>query len=427
VKILEVAPNSPLYGYIRPGYSLISINGHRVRDVIDFRFRISDDSVRLTFEDTKGATLDFAFEDVQDSDLGLTLDDHKVLVCKNDCIFCFVRQQPKGMRRSLYIKDEDYRLSFTHGNFVTLSNTTEEDMARIVEQRLSPLYVSVHATDDTLRRCMLKNEMLAPILPKLRRLVSHEITIHAQVVLCPGVNDGAHLARTIDDLVPLFPGVESLGVVPVGLTKYRERLPSLRTYTKSEAGAIIDYVEARQRQFLKAIGSRFVWCADEFYVAAERPFPPRAAYETMSQFENGIGMAREFITMFNRRRTGLSSVKSKKRITFLTGHSAFPFFQAEILPFVQRRLRLKVAAAPVSNRFWGRLVTVSGLLTGRDLLSAARKERGQTDLFVLPPNCLNHDNLFLDDLSLTEFQTRVGRPVLVGSYDLAGTIKEAAA
>jgi putative radical SAM enzyme (TIGR03279 family) len=427
VKILEVAPGSPLFGYIRPGYSLVSINGHAVRDTIDFRFRIADDRVKMVFADRGGRKLDFTFDSVSDLDLGLTLDDQKVLVCKNDCIFCFVRQQPKGMRRALYIKDEDYRLSFTHGNFVTLSNTTEEDMMRIIEQRLSPLYVSVHATDDTLRRCMLKNEKLAPILPKLRKLAENGITLHTQVVLCPGVNDGAQLEKTIEDLAALYPGVESLGVVPVGLTRYRDKLPRLRTYGRKEAGQIIDFVQRQQRRFLKSVGSRFVWCADEFYVAAGRAFPPRSTYESMSQFENGIGMAREFITLFNRRRAGLKKSRSRRRISFLTGRSAYPFLRTEIAPYLKDSLGMRVLMRSVENRFWGPLVTVSGLLTGRDLASAGRSIKMQTDLFVLPPNCLNSDNLFLDNLSLEEFRSRVGRQVLVGSYDLAATIREAAA
>lgn len=424
MKIVDVDPMSPLFGYVRPGYSVKSVNGKVVEDVIDFRFKISDERVEIIFADPAGKEIDFKFHDMAAGDLGLTLDDHKVRTCKNDCIFCFIRQQPSGMRRALYVKDEDYRLSFTHGNFITLSNTTDADIERIIEQRLSPLYVSVHATDDTLRRCMLKNEKLAAIVPRLRQLSQNGITVHTQVVLCPGVNDGPQLARTLDDLIGLFPGVETLAVVPVGLTKYREDLPNLRNYREDEACAIIDYVEGRQKEFLKEHSTRFVWVADEFYIQAHRPFPNRAHYEEMNQFENGIGMVREFLTNFNRRRSRLKNIKSKRRALFLTGHSAHSFLSTEVLPYVTKELKLKLKVHPVSNRFWGESVTVSGLLTGQDLLRDARALASEYDVVVLPPNCLNQQDLFLDNLSLEQFRNVLNKPVLVGQYDLAATIKE---
>ena len=425
MRILDISPGSPLFGYVRPGYSLLSVNGSKVEDVIDFRFRIADERVNILFADDAGRELAFQFDDVGAGDLGLTLDDHKVRTCKNDCIFCFIRQQPQGMRRALYVKDEDYRLSFTHGNFVTLSNTTDADIERIISQRLSPIYISVHATDDKLRRCMLKNEKLAPIVPRIRQLVENGIVVHTQVVLCPGINDGPQLENTVEDLVGLYPGVETLAVVPVGLTKYREDLPNLRTYKPAEAGPIIDYIESQQNEYLREHGTRFVWAADEFYVAARRPFPPRHTYEEMNQFENGIGMAREFITMFNRRRNRLRAIRSNKRVLFLTGYSAHPFLKLEILPYLTDQLKLKVGVQPVLNRFWGESVTVSGLLTGQDLLREARARIDAFDTVVLPPNCLNADDLFLDNLSLVQFERSLGKPVLVGQYNLAATIKEA--
>ncbi|MBK7141009.1 MAG: DUF512 domain-containing protein [bacterium] len=425
MKILEIDPASPLFGYIRPGYSILTVNGQKIQDAIDFRYKIADERVQIIFADDKGEEIDFKFHDVAAGDLGITLDDHKVRTCKNDCIFCFIRQQPQGMRRVLYIKDEDYRLSFTHGNFVTLSNTTDEDIERIIEQRLSPLYVSVHATDDTLRRCMLKNEKLAPIIPRLRQLGENGISIHTQVVLCPGINDGPQLERTINDLVDLYPAVETLAVVPVGLTRYRDDLPNLRTYRADEASTIIDYVEMRQKEILKACGSRFVWAADEFYVQAHRPFPKRSEYEEMNQFENGIGMVREFLTNFNRKKAYLKKQKyQNKRALFLTGYSASPFLTTEVLPFLTDELGLQVAIQPVKNRFWGEMVTVSGLLTGQDLLREARARLDDYDLLVLPPNCLNQDDLFLDNLSLSQFQAVLQKPVYIGQYDLAATIKD---
>lgn len=425
MKILDVDPGSPLFGYVRPGYQVLSVNGEEIVDTIDFRYKIAEDRIKIRFADPAGKELEFDFSDADAWNLGLTLDDPKIRMCKCDCIFCFVRQQPNGMRRSLYIKDEDYRLSFTHGNFITLSNMTDADIARVIEQRLSPMYISVHATDDKLRRCMLRNEKLAPIIPRLRHLADNGIQIHTQVVLCPGVNDGSYLTKTIDDLSPLFPSVETLAVVPVGLTKYREGLAKLRTYRPDEAAAVIDYVEGRQKEFLAARGSRFVWPADEFYVLAGREFPRQSEYEEMSQFENGIGMSRETITQFNRRRSGLKNISSDKRVLFLTGFSAAGFLKEHVESYVRDTAQLRLAIEPVKNNFWGETVTVSGLLTGQDLLRHARSRADDFDVFVLPPNCLNDDDLFLDNLTLEQFRSVLGRPVLVGQYNLAASIKEA--
>jgi putative radical SAM enzyme (TIGR03279 family) len=424
MQIAAVDPNSPLFGYVRPGYSVVSINGDKVLDEIDFRYKVTDESIDIRFSDARGKEFNFKFDEYYPGDLGLTFVSDKIRTCKNDCIFCFIVQQPQGLRRSLYTKDEDYRLSFTHGNFITLSNTTDEDLDRIISQRLSPLYVSVHATDDKLRRCMLRNEKLSPIIPRLKYLGENGITIHSQVVLCPKINDGDQLARTVDELVGLYPMVETLAVVPVGLTKYREKLAKLRPYRREEAGDIIYYINSRQEKFRKSIGTRFVWPSDEFYVIAGQEFPRLSFYEEMNQFENGIGMAREFLTKFKRNRNRLKGIKSDKRALFVTGTSAQPFLTKEILPFLTEILGLKVEIDVVPNQFWGETVTISGLLTGQDILRHARKNFERFDALVLPPNCLNNDSLFLDNLSLEQFRTALGKPVFVGQYNLAATIKD---
>jgi len=424
VKIVDVDPASPLFGCIRPGYKVVAINGKRVLDSIDFRYRIADESVTIRFADHSGRELEFQLDMPDSGGLGLTLDDDAIKRCRCDCIFCFVLQQPKGLRRSLYVKDEDYRLSFTHGNFITLSNVTKQDMTRIIRQRLSPLYVSVHTTDDGLRLSMLRNQKLTPILSHLRYLSRNGITLHTQIVLCPGINDGPQLEKTINDLAQLYPGVETLAVVPVGLTRYREHLPDLRTYTTEEAAAVVDYIEMRQRELLELLGTRFIWAADEFYVLAGRSFPRRTSYEQMAQFENGVGMAREFITTFNRCRMSLRNMRSDRRTLFLTGSSAYPFLSRQIAPFIRDELKLNLSVHPVRNLFWGETVTVSGLLTGKDLLEQACDKAGKYDALVLPPNCLNRDNLFLDDMSLQQLQSSLDKPVVVGRYNLAETIRE---
>ena len=271
---------------------------------------------------------------------------------------------------------------------------------------------------------MLRNEKLAPIIPRLKYLGENGITIHSQVVLCPKINDGGQLAQTIDELAGLHPLVETLAVVPVGLTKYRGHLAKLRTYNKEEAGKIIGYVNSRQSEFRKRLGTRFVWPSDEFYVIGGEDFPPITCYEEMNQFENGIGMVREFINKFSRRRHQLKGIKSDKRALLVTGASAYSFLNSKIMPYLTNVLGLHVEFDLVNNRFWGHSVTISGLLTGQDLLRHARKHSDRFDALVLPPNCLNNDNLFLDNLSLEQFRNALGKPVHVGQYDLAATIKD---
>lgn len=424
MKVREVDTDSPLFGHVRSGDTILTINGLPVLDAIDFHFRATDEQVQLVFADRNGRELNFQFEGLQAGALGLTFADDRVRVCNCDCIFCFIRQQPKGMRRALYVRDEDYRLSFTHGNFITLSNVTKKDINRIIEQRLSPLYVSVHATDNALRRRMLGNRKLKPIVPSLRHLAENGITLHTQVVLCPGINDGPQLEKTIDDLAQLYSGVATLAIVPVGLTRYRGGLPRLRTHTQDEARDVIELIERNQKKLFKSTGTRFVWAADEFYVIAGREFPSLTIYEEMSQFENGVGMMREFISGFNRRRRFLKGIRSRRNALFITGHSAYGFLSRHVVPYVRDQIGLKLTLLPVVNRFWGDFVTVSGLLTGDDILREVRERVGQYDTFVLPPNCLNGDGLFLDDMSLERFESELGKPVITGSYNLAETIRE---
>ena len=424
MKIAAVDRRSPLFGRVRSGCLVVSVNGKPVRDEIDFRYRTVGEQVEIVIAEPGGEKQVFCFKAGEADQLGLSFDDREIKTCVCNCIFCFVHQQPKGMRRALYVRDEDYRLSFTHGNFITLSNVTEADLKRIITQRLSPLYVSVHTVDDKLRRRMLRRKKLSPILPRLKQLTQHGIELHTQVVLCPGINDGDSLDETISRLADMYPGVKSLAVVPVGLTKYRERLPKLRTYTTDEAERIIDRIEYHQGCLLGCLGSRFVWVADELYVRADREFPVRSAYEDLPQFENGVGMAREFITGFNRRRARLGGLTSSKQALFLTGESSYRFFGRRLVPYLREKLGLRVELRAVPNRFWGDTVTASGLLTGQDLLRAARDFGRQCDVVVLPPNCLNPDNLFLDNLPLDRFRQTLEKEVVIGRYDLAATVRE---
>ncbi len=425
MKITVIDPNSPLFGKIRTGYDLISVNGELVEDNLDCMYKLAAESVKLEFKDLRGRPVHFQTINETFGNLGLRFEPDKIKICRNKCIFCFVHQQPRKMRRALYVRDDDYRLSFTHGNFITLSDLPEKDIARMAEQRLTPLYVSVHTTDDSLRRYMFGNKKLPSIVPQLESLVKHKITIHTQVVLCPGVNDGASFSKTVNDLSSLFPGVASLGVVPVGLTKFRKGLPLLNHYDRAGAERIIDTVHSYQRQFLLKMKSRFIYAADEFYIQAGREFPRLSEYEEMPQFENGIGMMRHFLADFNRKKRFLKNSGVRIRMAVITGNSAHKMLKNEIIKYLNLKVGLNIDIFPVENKFWGRYITVSGLLTGGDILSCLRGLRRKYDLILLPPNCINDDNLFLDDMPLDELRKKSGKRILVGTYSMTDTIREA--
>src|SRR5881296_3109346 len=282
---------------LRPGDRILAINGHALRDAIDFQFHGGDERLALSVE-RDGARHALRLARRAGAELGVELEAPRageIATCANKCVFCFIHQLPKGMRRSLYVKDDDFRLSFLHGNYITLTDLGEAALERIVEQRLSPLYVSVHATDPELRHRLLgRPRVSAPILPRLERLAKAGIRMHAQIVLCPGWNDGQHLERTVFDLAPLHPRVATTAIVPVGLTRHRERLPALRTLTDGEARGLMDTVAAWQREFLERLGSRFVFLGDEVYLQAGAPLPKADAYEGFAVAEDGIGLVRRF-------------------------------------------------------------------------------------------------------------------------------------
>ena len=424
MKIISVDKNSPLFGKIRKGFQLLQINGEPVDDNLDCRFKLAEDFVELEFVDLNNKSVTFEVQNDSYGDLGLEFESDKIKICKNKCVFCFVHQQPKGMRRALYVRDDDFRFSFTDGNFITFSNITEDELKRIVEQRLSPMYVSVHTTDDILRQEMFGNKKLSPIMPQLKYLTDNGITIHTQVVLCPGINDGEQLIKTIDDLAGLFPEVESLGVVPVGLTKYRKDLPNLQSYDKAGANEIIELIHNCQKKLLAEKDSRIVYAADEFYVQAERELPKLYEYEEMSQFENGIGMMRYFLTDFNRKKRFLKGKKVTKRIAVITGISAYSILKDKVIEYLKNEMGFNIDIYPVENKFWGPKVTVSGLLTGGDILSRIKQINNKYDMVLLPPNCLNRDDLFLDDISLSTLESKAKIPVKIGSYSMVDSIRE---
>ncbi len=397
---------------LSPGDEIISINNQVVRDIIDYRFLTSEEYVELSV--IKGGVPEiFEIEkDVYD-DLGLEFENvlfDKLKVCGANCIFCFERQLPKGMRKSLVLRDDDYRLSFLNGNFITLANLKESDIQRIIEQKLSPLYVSVHAVDEVLREKIIGRKF-APFMETIKRLCDNGICLHTQVVACPGVNDGEKLIETIDTLGNLYPKVLSLAVVPVGLTKHRENLPKIEPYTKEEALEVLDIIESKQKVFKKKFETNFVWASDEFYIKAEKDIPSNEFYEDYSQLENGIGLVRDFLTdatdgieLLNK-----TKFKKKKKLTFITGKSFCPYFRSVLEKINNPKLEIEVI--PIYNDFFGRTVTVTGLMCGCDIVCQL-KDRNLGDFLLIPEICLKDGYLFLDDMTVDDIERELNIKVI---------------
>ena len=398
---------------LRAGDRILAINGRRLRDAIDFQFHAAEDRLDLAVA-REGAARALSLRR-RGPELGLELEPPRpaeIATCANKCVFCFIHQLPKGMRRSLYVKDDDFRLSFLHGNYITLTDLDETDLARIVEQRLSPLYVSVHATDPELRwRLLGRPRVSAEILPRLERLAKAGIRMHAQIVLCPGLNDGVHLERTVSELAPLHPQVATTAVVPVGLTRHRERLPELRRLTPEEARDLVAAVAGWQARFLSTLGSRFVFLADEIYLLAEQPLPAAAAYEGFPVVEDGIGLVRRFEDGFAR------AVARRRRaagrpVTLVTGELFGPRLEALLARGAPAGSGVRVAAVP--NERFGRAIGVAVLLTGRDIQRhlATLPDLGRAVL--VPAVALRDvDGVFLDDVTPADLARDLGVPVRV--------------
>jgi len=413
VVVATVRPGSPAArAGLQPGDRILAINDEPLRDAIDFHFHAGEARLRLAVE-RAGAPAARVL-DRRGPDLGIELvppQASEIATCGNKCVFCFIHQLPKGMRKSLYVKDDDFRLSFLHGNYITLTDLTEAELARIEEQRLSPLYVSVHATDPDLRHRLLgEPRVRRELLPIMERLAGAGIRMHAQIVLCPDWNDGPHLARTVQDLARLHPAVATTAVVPVGLTRHRERLPRLRTLTDDEARAVLEAIRGWQARFGEALGTRFVFGADELYLQAGMPLPPAAAYEGFSIAEDGIGLVRRFEDAFPRALRGAPERLARSRaVTVVTGGMFAPR-----LGRLLTRLSvdgLTVRLVPIANDWFGHGIQVAGLLTGQDIQSQlAGRDLGDE---VLVPAAAIRDGagVFLDDLAPADLARSLDVPV----------------
>ena len=409
---------------LRAGDRLLAINGAPLRDAIDFHFWAGEPRLSLSLE--RGGRARRAVLHRGGADLGLELEaprPSEISTCANKCVFCFIHQLPKGMRKSLYVKDDDFRLSFLHGNYITLTDLEEDELARIEEQRLSPLYVSVHATDPELRHRLLgQPRVKRGLLPVMERLARAGIAMHAQIVLCPEWNDGAQLERSVHELAALHPGVVTTAVVPVGLTRHRERLPALRRVTADEALSLVASIEAWQRAFLAALGTRFVFAADELYLEAGLALPAARAYEGFAIAEDGVGLVRRFLDGFARARVP-ARVPKPRAVTIVTGEMFAPIL--EPLLGQVRVEGLTMALAPVANEWFGRGIGVAGLLTGQDIQTQLAG-RALGDEVLVPATAIRDaDGVFLDDLTPGEVAESLGVPVRMVEPTPAGLLSAA--
>ena len=405
------------------GDLLLTINGNPIRDVLDYRFYLTDTSVRLELE-RDGSSYGVVLNKGEYDDIGLEFEtplmDRKH-TCRNGCVFCFIDQMPKGMRETLYFKDDDDRLSFLHGNYVTLTNLGEEDIERIIRMHISPVNVSVHTTNPELRVRMMKNKRAGEVLSYLPRLADAGIALCTQIVLCKGLNDGDELTRSMEDLSRLIPALRSCAVVPVGLTKYRDGLYPLEAFSAEECADVIAQVTAFGDQCLEKYGSRLFYCSDEFYVRAGLPLPSEEFYEDYSQIENGVGMLTSLAAEFDFALEDLSEEIAKFRaprvVSVITGVAAYDHIRglADKLMSVVDGLEIRVHR--IVNRFFGESVTVAGLLTGKDVSEQLMgKELGDELLF--PAVMLRADgDVFLDDMTPEELSARLGVPVRPSKSD----------
>ncbi len=411
---------------VQPGEYLLAVNGEEIRDIFDYRFALETDYAEVLMEDTEGEPYLLEIEKDEDEDLGLVFDSglmDEYSRCVNRCIFCFIDQMPPGMRRTLYFKDDDARLSFLQGNYVTLTNLTDEDVGRICRFRMSPVNVSVHTTDPELRCRMLRNKNAGSALGKMKILKDAGIVMNGQIVLCKGINDGAALEKTLLDLSEYMPEMQSVSVVPVGLTKYRDRLYPLESFTGEDAEQVIGQVGRLQQTFLQKYGTRFVFLSDEWYLLAGQEPPAEEAYEGYPQLENGVGMVRSFLEETKDCLKDMTRSEGQFRprlVTTVCGMLIYPYIEraASLVSSAFEGVRVRVL--PVVNRFFGEKITVTGLLTGQDVIRAlleVKDKEGADALgeeICIPCEMLRAgETVFLDDRTTGDISDTLGIPVRV--------------
>lgn len=405
---------------IEPGDELLSINGETVEDVFDYHYLVNDEELELLICKQNGEVWELEIEKDLEEDLGLEFENSlmdEYRSCRNHCVFCFIDQMPPGMRETLYFKDDDSRLSFLQGNYVTLTNMSDHDIDRIIRYHLAPINISFQTTNPKLRCEMLHNRFAGDIFPKVQRLYEAGIEMNGQIVLCKGLNDKAELERSISDLTKYLPHLKSVSVVPVGLSKYREGLYPLEPFTKEEAEQVIDTIEAWQKKLFPQYGLHFIHASDEWYLLAGRKLPEEARYDGYLQLENGVGMLRLLKEEVTAELEKHSSDQRTRRISFATGRLAYPYIKKYAEQIQKKYPNLEILGYEIRNDFFGELITVSGLLTGQDLMAQlSGKDLGEC--LLLPCNLLRSgEDIFLDDVQVKTLEERFRVPVRIVEED----------
>lgn len=421
---------------IETGDCLLSINGNKVKDIIDYKFLISDEYVKIEIEKWNKEIWELEIEKEYDEDLGVEFEEmilDKPKSCHNNCIFCFIDQLPKGMRKTLYFKDDDSRLAFLQGNFVTLTNMTERDIDRIIKYKISPINVSVHTTNPELRIKMINNKFAGNIYDLLKKLTQNGIKINCQIVLCPGINDGEEFRKTVEDLYKLYPGVENVAVVPVGVTKYRQDLFKLKQYNRISAGKQLKVAEELQHKYIVETGSPFVRLSDEFYLISCMKVPDSKFYMGYKQLEDGVGMIRLFRDNIDREIAHLK-MNMMGSFTFLTGDLAYDDIKKAADKIVKKNPNLVIGVKKIINKFFGNTITVAGLITAKDIIEQLQDEK--VGKYIIIPECVfrkgyepseSKDRVFLDDVILEDLEKILKRKIFVCDYtgkDLIQIINE---
>ena len=411
--IRSIDRGSPLHHKAHVGDAVVSINGNKIIDVLDYKFYAYDSRLSVRLRRPDGSEHEVTVHKPEGGDLGLEFESYlmdKPRSCANNCVFCFIDQLPKGMRKTMYFKDDDARLSFLLGNYITLTNLSKREIERIIALHISPINVSVHTTNPELRRKMLQNPRAGESIETMRRFARAGIVMNCQIVCCPGLNDGEELLRSMRELEEMYPGVHSVSIVPVGLTRFREGLYPLTPYTRELAAETIDMVTAFGDECLKRHGTRIFFCGDELYIKAERELPPDEFYEEHTQLENGVGMIRLLETEF-RSALMLSEEPDGLPFSIATGVSAAPYFEKLLGMAKEKYGTIKGQVYAIKNDFFGRSINVTGLITGQDLIRQLKgKDLGQR--LLISQNMLRREEMdFLDDVPLEQASKELGVPI----------------
>ena len=410
---------------IEPGDELISINDQEIEDVFDYHYLVNDDYLTVLIRKTNGEEWELEIEKDYEEDLGIEFDNglmDEYRSCRNNCIFCFIDQMPPGMRETLYFKDDDSRLSFLQGNYVTLTNMSDHDIDRIIKYHLGPINISFQTTNPELRCKMLHNRFAGDIFPKVQRLYEAGIEMNGQIVLCKGVNDGEELERSIRDLSQYLPHLRSVSIVPVGLSKYRDGLYPLEPFIKEDAENVLERVHRWQKKLYAAYGLHFIHCSDEWYILAEQPMPPEEQYDGYLQLENGVGMLRLLNTEVQEAVQAMEGNDTVRHFSVATGKLAAPYIETN-LSYVQEKFpNIQGTVYAIRNDFFGPMITVSGLITGQDLI-AQLKDQELGERLLIPCNMLRAgENVFLDDITVEEAEEALQIKITVVNEDGASFV-----